>query len=81
MNRIILAAFAAALLAGLAPATASAEGDCGPDTCLEGYVWREARPADHVCVRPAERDQARADNAAAASRHVAGGTACISGYV
>lgn len=38
------------------------------DRCLQGYVWREARPSDHVCVTPATREQARQDNAAAASR-------------
>src|SRR4051812_9436177 len=81
MLRITLAALVAALLVGLAPATAGATGDYGPDTCLEGYVWREARPTDHVCVRPPVRKQARADNAAAASRHGAGGNACITGYV
>jgi hypothetical protein len=24
----------------------------GPDTCIQGYVWREARPGDTVCVTP-----------------------------
>src|SRR4051794_8108562 len=81
MLRITLAAFVAALLVGLAPATAGATGDYGPDTCLEGYVWREARPTDHVCVRPAVRERTQADNTAAASRHVAAGNACITGYV
>ena len=42
----------------------------GPDTCINGYVWREAVPNDHVCVVPAVRAQARADNEAAPSRYV-----------
>jgi hypothetical protein len=42
----------------------------GPDTCRQGYVWREASPGDHVCVKPETRDQARADNAAARSCYV-----------
>ena len=25
----------------------------GPDTCKQGYVWRDAIPGDHVCVVPA----------------------------
>jgi hypothetical protein len=81
MFRITLVAFAAALFGGLAAATAGATGDYGSDTCLKGYVWRAARTADHVCVKPAVRKQTRADNAAAASRHVAGSDACITGYV
>jgi hypothetical protein len=32
---------------------ALAIGDFGPDTCMEGFVWREAcGPADRVCVPP-----------------------------
>ena len=34
----------------------------GPDTCIEGYVWREATPSDRVCVTPAAREQAVRDN-------------------
>lgn len=30
-------------------------GPYGPDDCKTGFVWREARPSDHVCVRPASR--------------------------
>jgi hypothetical protein len=43
-------------------------GAFGPDTCLEGFVWREAVPTDHVCVTPATRQQARDDNAQASAR-------------
>lgn len=64
---------------------ANAGGDYGPDTCQEGYVWREANAADHVCVKPATRDQARADNAAAGSRRAGGGAygpnTCVNGFV
>ncbi|WP_143737704.1 hypothetical protein [Microbispora sp. GKU 823] len=50
MKRTLLG-LATATIAGLAvtaPVTlmagpASAGGDFGPNTCLEGYVWREAR--------------------------------------
>ncbi|MEH2393254.1 MAG: hypothetical protein V7K21_16915 [Nostoc sp.] len=27
----------------------------GSDTCISGYVWREAFPGDHVCVTRAVR--------------------------
>ncbi|MFE3195050.1 hypothetical protein ACFXHA_39010 [Nocardia sp. NPDC059240] len=64
---------------------ANAGGDYGPDTCQEGYVWREANAADHVCVTPANRDQAKADNAAAGSRRAGGGAygpdTCVNGFV
>ncbi|GIH95752.1 hypothetical protein ACFFMN_01780 [Planobispora siamensis] len=52
--------------------TASAD-DFGPDTCRQGYVWREATPTDRVCVTPAVRSQTRADNRAAVSRRAPGG--------
>ncbi|MFL6661628.1 MAG: PASTA domain-containing protein, partial [Rhizobacter sp.] len=35
----------------------------GPDTCKSGFVWRDAFPGDHVCVAPAVRAQAQAENA------------------
>ncbi|GGM58224.1 hypothetical protein GCM10011608_48970 [Micromonospora sonchi] len=52
--------------------------------CLQGYVWRAARPSDLVCVTGATRSQVAADNAVAASRWVNGASGphtCISGYV
>ncbi len=53
--------------------------------CVPGFVWREAAPGDLVCVEPSQRDQARADNAAAASRvdpnGAFGPNTCVSGFV
>ncbi|HYS34853.1 MAG TPA: hypothetical protein VEO01_04330 [Pseudonocardiaceae bacterium] len=52
--------------------------------CLQGYVWRQAIPSDHVCVTPAERSQVAADNAAAPSRWVNGAFGphtCVNGFV
>ena len=66
---------------------AQAWGPYGPETCKQGYVWREAcGPDEHVCVDPAVRSQAAADNAAAISRRQPGGGAfgpdtCKAGYV
>jgi hypothetical protein len=40
----------------------------GPDTCIQGFVWREAFDGDTICVTPGERADTKADNAAAASR-------------
>jgi hypothetical protein len=50
---------------------------------LQGYVWREASAADHVCVPPATRQQAADDNAAAPRRfaRALASDVCMSGYV
>ena len=66
--------------------TASATQPYGPDTCLTGYVWREATADDHVCVPPAVREQAHRDNAQAryrvsASDRTYGPNTCRRGYV
>jgi hypothetical protein len=56
------------------------------DRCVQGYVWREAIPSDHVCVTGAIRSQTKQDNTLAASRrNPAGGPygpdTCLQGYV
>lgn len=54
----------------------------GPDTCQDGFVWREAFAGDHVCVIPGTRQQAAADNAQAASRlNPPGSDTCAQGFV
>jgi uncharacterized protein YraI len=53
-------------------------------TCKDGYVWRLINASDKVCVPPASKTQADADNAAANSRklvNVYGPDACKVGYV
>ncbi len=53
-------------------------------TCMDGYVYRLIRSSDKVCVTPASKSQADADNAAAASRKataVYGPDTCKSGFV
>jgi hypothetical protein len=68
-SRIIsCAATVAALASTVAVPDIAAAADYGPNTCLSGFVWRAAFAGDAVCVHPATRTQARADNAAAASR-------------
>ncbi|KAG0033574.1 hypothetical protein BGZ81_008013 [Podila clonocystis] len=53
--------------------------------CLQGYVWREARLSDHVCVTSTIRAQAKYDNAHAAERRQGSGPfgpdTCKQGYV
>jgi hypothetical protein len=56
------------------------------DTCIQGYVWREATPNDRVCVTPEIRTQTAEDNSAAASRiapvdRTYGQFTCVQGYV
>jgi hypothetical protein len=55
------------------------------DRCLQGFVWREANPSDHVCVTGATRTQTQQDNAQAASRRAGGGPygpdTCRQGFV
>lgn len=53
-------------------------------TCKGDYVWRLIKSSDKVCVSPASKAQADADNAAASSRTVIsdyGPDSCASGYV
>jgi len=54
------------------PSPTGTIGDPGV-ACLQGYVWRKAYAGDYVCVTPATRAQAAADNAAAVGRVAPGG--------
>ena len=54
--------------------------------CKPGYVWRDAKDGDGVCVTPAERAEAKAQNANAANNRKPGGgpygpNTCRDGYV
>ena len=51
-----------------APYRVDPTGPYGPNTCVQGYVWREARASDVVCVTPDERTQVAYDNSQAQSR-------------
>lgn len=54
------------------------------DVCASGYVWREARSADHVCVTPESRALVRQENSRAPQRWTVGAYGphtCIQGYV
>ena len=58
----------------------------GPDTCKQGFVWRDAMEKDHVCVPPESRTQAANDNSHAADRREPNGGAygpdtCKQGFV
>ncbi|WP_151898950.1 hypothetical protein [Nitrosospira lacus] len=76
---------ASTLLTLLALSLASTQSyavcDFGPDTCLPGFVWREAFNGDHVCVTGATRTQAANDNSIGSQRKVPGTDACKPGFV
>ena len=73
--------FAIALPLVFAATTGAALADC-----KSGYVWREARPNDDVCVTPPQRSEAKAQNANGPNNVQPGGgaygpTTCRQGYV
>ena len=73
--------FAIVLPLAFAVATETAQAGC-----KSGYVWRDAQDGDGACVTPAERAEAKAQNANARNNRVAGGGAygpntCRNGYV
>jgi hypothetical protein len=54
--------------------------------CKSGYVWRDAKDGDGVCVTPAERSEAKMQNANAENNRRRGGgpygpNTCRDGYV
>lgn len=69
----------------LGPQAAADPLPYGPDTCAQGYVWREAIPSDHVCVTPGVRDRTRQENGAAEGLRdpngAYGSNSCKQGYV
>ncbi len=55
-------------------------------TCIPGYVWREATPEDHVCVTMRTHEQTLQDNMLAGSRRNPkggpyGADTCLEGFV
>ncbi|MFE7571594.1 hypothetical protein ACFU76_32330 [Streptomyces sp. NPDC057539] len=80
---------AVALLTGLVvtgPAAMAADLPYGPYTCAAGFVWREAVPADLVCVTPQVRSQTTTENTLGPSRRepnggVYGPDTCKPGFV
>jgi hypothetical protein len=49
--------------------------------CRSGFVWRESRPGDVVCVTPASRARVAEENRTSAMRRAPGGSNCVTGYV
>lgn len=57
----------------------------GPNSCRQGFVWRNAYPGDAVCVPPARMKQVEIENGNAASTRAGSGPSgpdtCKSGFV
>lgn len=79
---VALAAFAVVVPA---PAVADPDLPYGPDTCIQGLVWREARSGDTVCVTPEFRARTATENAnVGANKDPLAGSgpeSCSQGYV
>lgn len=75
---VAIVGIAASSGAAAAPAPALPHG---PDTCVPGYVWRDAIPGDHVCVVPARRALAANENATASARVIPLTNSCLPGFV
>ena len=85
-SRLLPISAALLLVASVAPAPALADPlPYGPDTCIQGLVWREARTGDTVCVTPAVRDRTATENANPGSNKDplagSGPESCSQGYV
>jgi hypothetical protein len=63
-------------------AASDPQREYGPDACKDGFLWREARSGDHVCVTPETYRQVQKDNRRASQRRdSADPDKCLSGYV
>jgi len=63
---------------------APSQGSKPRDACKQGYVWREARKDDHVCVTPQTRKEVADQNRGAQRLWMNGAYGkhtCVQGYV
>jgi len=70
---------------GFAPASAAPHSH-DPDACIYGFVWREARNGDTVCVKPEVRARVAQENSTPMLNRQPGGGAygsatCMQGFV
>lgn len=70
---------------GAVAATVPVPAQAGPLDCVSGYVWRNARDGDAVCVTPATRDTVAQQNANAGANKDPNGAygpqSCKQGFV
>ncbi|MGB3482143.1 MAG: hypothetical protein WBB07_07990, partial [Mycobacterium sp.] len=86
LSAAVLAAVTALGGIGAPAAFAAPPLPFGPDTCIQGFVWREARTGDTVCVTPDVRARTAQENAAPLANRQPGGGAsgpdtCLQGFV
>jgi hypothetical protein len=65
ISAAIFAGLGAVVVGAMAPA-AAAPLPYGPDTCIAGFAWREAKAGDNVCVTPYVHNRTQQENANAA---------------
>jgi hypothetical protein len=83
---VIYVGMAAGIWACATAGTATADPlPYGPDTCIQGYVWREANAADHVCVTRDTHNRTIDENRLTDERYdtnaVRNSKVCIQGFV
>lgn len=81
MKNILSALLCAFLLSSNATSALAQTCQFGVGQCRPGYVWREARHDDHVCVTGASRLRAQQDAGEQLKRVVPGSDSCIHGFV
>ena len=85
-SRLLLLPVAIAAVSVALPAPVVADPlPYGPDTCIQGYVWREARDGDTVCVTPEVRTRTAQENATRSAHKDPNGAygpeSCAQGFV
>ncbi|HKV22494.1 MAG TPA: hypothetical protein VJR50_25955 [Mycobacterium sp.] len=82
---LLVGALTAALGTVAATVAVAVPAQAGPLDCVSGYVWRNARDGDAVCVTPATRDTVAQQNANAGANKDPNGAygpqSCAQGFV
>ena len=81
MSRLVVALLSAVAAVAVVSVAFPAGARADPDTCKQGFVWREANPSDHVCVTPDMRQTIRRQNTDPTANQVPGSNTCVSGFV
>jgi hypothetical protein len=77
-RRIFALPLAVVLTAVVVPAAVQAQP---ADTCIQGFLWREANPTDHVCVQGGMAHEVHVQNLHPTDNQVPGSNTCVSGFV
>jgi hypothetical protein len=80
-KNVLSLALAVGLLASSATSVSAPICPSGVGQCKSGFVWREARHEDHVCVTSESRRRAQEDAGEQLKRTVPGSDTCVQGFV